>query len=113
MPPLDLTFRDMTPSESVTAAVHRWVDRLGRIDDRIQHCTVVVERPHQSHRHGQQFHVRIELAVPDHTIAVARDPQRDGAHEDVYVAIADAFRAARRQLRDQKRIQRGEIKLHA
>jgi ribosome-associated translation inhibitor RaiA len=110
--PLDLTFRDMPPSDAVTADVRRWVDHLERFADRVQRCTVVIERPHQSHRHGQQFHVRIELSVPDHPIEVARDPQRDGAHEDIYVAIADAFRAARRQLQDHAQIRRGDVKLH-
>ena len=45
-------------------------------------------------------------------IAVSRDPGIDHAHEDVYVALAHAFRAARRQLQDYARLRRGDIKLH-
>ena len=95
---LDVTFRDMATSPSVIAAAQRWANRLGKLDDRIEFCTLVISRPHQHHRHGQQFHIRIELVRPDRTIEVSRDAGLDGAHEDVYVAIADAFRAARTQM---------------
>lgn len=111
--PVDITFRGMTSSPSIEAAVQRWADRLVQTYDRIQRCSVVVEVPHRSHRHGQTFHVRIEVAVPHRTISVGRDPGRDPGHEDAYVAIADAFRAARRQLQDHARIERGDVKLHA
>jgi len=111
--PLDLTFRDMAPSDTVTTTVNRWLDRLDKLGQRIDHCSVVIERPHQSQRHGQGFHIRVELAVPDRVISVARDPARDEAHTNVHSAIADAFRAARRQLQEHAQIQRGEVKLHA
>lgn len=110
---LDVTFRDMPSSESVIATAQRWANRVGKLDTRIERCSVVISRPHQHHRHGQQFRVRIELVRPDLTIAVTRDPGLDGAHEDVYVALSDAFRAARRQLQDHTRIRRGDVKLHA
>lgn len=111
--PLDLTFRDMEPSEAVTAAIRTSLDRLGRISDRILRCVAVVEKPHASQRHGQGFHVRLELTVPDRVIAISRDPGEDDDHMNVYVAIGDAFRAARRQLHDHAEIQRGDVKTHA
>ena len=110
--PLEITFRGMTPSPSVETAVRRWVDRLAATSGRIHRCHVVVELPHRHSRHGQAFHVRVELDVPERTITVSRDPARDPSHEDVYVAVGDAFRAARRQLQDFQQIQRGEIKHH-
>lgn len=103
----------MSPSPAVEAAIERWVERLDHKFARIQRCSVVIEVPHRSQRQGQTFHVRIDLAVPDRTLTVNRDPGLDPAHEDVYVAIADAFRAVRRQLLDHAAIQRGEVKLHA
>jgi hypothetical protein len=44
--------------------------------------------------------VRIDLTVPGAELVVSRDPELDHGHEDVYVAIRDAFDAARRQLAD-------------
>jgi len=37
---------------------------------------------------------------------------KDHAHEDVYVALRDAFKAARRQLQDSIRKKRGKVKQH-
>ena len=39
-------------------------------------------------------------------------PDDEHAHEDVYVAIRDAFDAARRQLQDQIRTSQGKVKVH-
>lgn len=97
----------------MTNAVERWADRLGHHYDRIQRCEVVIEQPHRSSRSGGTFHVRIDLQIPNQTITVSRDSGRDPAHEDVYVAIADAFRAARRQLMEHVEVQRGDVKAHA
>lgn len=110
--PLDLTFRDMEPSDAVTAAIRTSLDQLGAHCDKIQRCEVVVERPHHSKRHGQPFHVRIELAVPERVISVAHDPGDEAAHGNVYTAIHDAFHAARRQVDDHMQILRGHVKHH-
>lgn len=111
--PVDITFRGMDSSSAVEASIHEWAARLDHSFDRIERCDVVVEIPHRHQRQGQTFHVRIEIAVPNHVITVSRDPGLDPKHEDVYVAVADAFRAARRQLQDHARIERGDVKLHA
>jgi ribosome-associated translation inhibitor RaiA len=111
--PLEITFRDMTASPSAEAFVERWADRLERAYDRIEHCAVTIEVPHRSQRQGKKFHVRIELRVPDQVIVVSRDPGVDPTHQDVFVAISDAFLAARRRLQEHARIQRGEVKHHA
>ena len=47
--------------------------------------------------------VRIDLTVPGEEIVIGREPGHDHAHEDVYVAIRDAFDAAKRQLQDHAR----------
>jgi ribosome-associated translation inhibitor RaiA len=111
--PLEITFRDMAASPAAEAFVERWAGRLERTYDRIEHCAVTIEVPHRSQRQGQKFHVRIELRVPDNFIVVSRDRSVDPAHEDVRVAISDAFVAARRRLQDHARIQRGDVKHHA
>jgi ribosome-associated translation inhibitor RaiA len=104
--PLDITFRNMASSASIERAVRRWVERLERCHDRILGCSVLVERPHNHRTHGHHFHVRIDVNVAGRQIVVSRDPERDPGHEDVYVAIADAFRAARRQLLEHARTRR-------
>ena len=103
----------MDLSPAVESAIRTWVTRLERYYDHIERCAVVIEIPHRHHRQGTTFQVHVHLTVPDRTIAVSRDPTRDTAHENIYVAVANAFRAARRQLQDYARIRRGDVKLHA
>jgi ribosome-associated translation inhibitor RaiA len=110
---LDVTFRGMSPSTSVQEAIQQWRARLEHTYGRIQRCSVVIAQPHQHQRRGKLFHVHVDLTVPGRDIAVSREPARGDDHENVYAAIADAFRAARRQLRDHARIRRGEIKRQA
>lgn len=96
--PIEVRFRDMELSPALDQFVRRWAAKLGRIHERIVHCDVVIERPHQSQRQGQHVHVRVEVGIPGSDIVVSRDQELDGAHEDAFVAVRDAFRAARRQL---------------
>ncbi|MEX1229608.1 MAG: HPF/RaiA family ribosome-associated protein [Planctomycetaceae bacterium] len=110
--PLELSFRNMEHSPEIEADVRNRADKLNEFYDRITACRVVVEAPHQHHQKGNIYHVRIYLSLPQHDIAVDRDPEEHQAHQDVHVAIRDAFDAARRQLQDAARKLRGDIKSH-
>ncbi|HZP42154.1 MAG TPA: HPF/RaiA family ribosome-associated protein [Candidatus Binatia bacterium] len=110
--PLQVTFRNMPRSPAVEAAVRERADKLEEFHGRVTGCRVVIEAPHRRHRQGTLYHVRVDLTVPGREIVVSREPAAHHAHEDVYVAIRDAFDAARRQLEDHVREQRGATKLH-
>lgn len=98
--PVHIKFHGIDVSPSLEQRIREQVEKLEQFCDRITSCEVVVELPHQHHRHGKQFHVRIDLSVPGSDIVVSRDPGEGDAHEDPYVAVRDAFLAARRQLED-------------
>lgn len=102
------TFRDMPPSASLQAAAERWVGRLEQVYDRIVGCHVAIARPHRHPLHDSPFQVRIVLAVPGANLSVSQQTSKDA-----YVAIADAFRAARRQLLDHAAQQRGFVEVAA
>jgi dienelactone hydrolase len=87
--------------------IARETEVLERFHDRITSCRVVVSTPHRRHRRGRVWHVRIDLNVPGAEIVVGREPGLDPGHEDLGLALRDAFRAARRQLRDHVRKVRG------
>ena len=110
---LHLSFRDMESSPAVDARVRERAARLERYFDRITACRVVIESPHQHHHQGRRFRVRIDLTVPDGEIVADTGRSASSAHEDVHVAIRDAFDTARRNLEDWARRRRGEVKLHA
>ena len=88
----------MPRSPAVEDQIQRRALRLGRSFNRLQRCDVWIEQPHHHARKGNTFRVRLELVVPGETLVVNRDAGVDHTHENVYVAIADAFRAARRQV---------------
>lgn len=98
--PLQITFRHMKHSEAVADAIRERAERLEHFYDRITGCHVIVESPNRPHQQGNLFHVRIDLTVPGEEIVVGRDPPEHHAHEDVYVAVRDAFDAARRRIED-------------
>lgn len=134
--PVQVTFRNMPPSEAIEANIREKANKLASFHNRIMSCRVVVEAPHRHHRKGKAYAVRIELTVPGGELVVnraptrleaaklsllgrsekeltkSREPSRQGAHEDVYVAIRDAFNAAGRKLQDHVRRQSGAVKIH-
>jgi cold shock CspA family protein/ribosome-associated translation inhibitor RaiA len=108
---LHIAFRNMTAPIGMEEAIRERAALLERFHDRITACNVVIEARHR-HRQGNIYHVRIELIVPDREIVVRRDPPEHQAHEDVHVAIRDAFEAAQRRLQDHMREMQGARKLH-
>jgi cold shock CspA family protein len=110
--PLRISFQDMEPSPAVEARIRDKAAMLERFHDRIIGCDVVVEAPHRHHRKGRLYNVRITLSVPGKDIHVGHTGPQDHAHEDVNVAIRDAFDAAVRLLEDHARQMRGDVKSH-
>lgn len=110
--PLQVTFRHMERSDALFADIEEKAEKLDRFSDHIMACRVVVEAPHQHHRKGKLFHVSIDLTVPGGEIVASRSADEHHAHEDVYVAVRDAFSAVQRQLEDYVRKQRHKVKLH-
>ena len=105
--PLQITICGIAPSEALESRIRSKAEKLEEFFDHITSCRVTVEEPHKHHHQGKQYNVRIDISVPGHEIVVNRDH-----HEDVYVALRDAFNAAKRQLEDYVHQLRGDIKTH-
>lgn len=110
--PLQISFHNVDHSPQLEARVREAVAKLEHFYDRIIGCRVAIELPHRHHHQGALYRVRIHLTLPDGDIEVTRSPDEDHAHEDPYVAIRDAFKAARRRLEDYARRRRGVLKTH-
>lgn len=110
--PLQITFHDIDPSEAIEARIRERAAKLEEFCERIISCRVVVEAPHRRNNKGRLYSVRIDLTLPGAEIVVNREPQLNHAHEDVYVAIRDAFNAAQRRIQDYIRRRRGQVKAH-
>jgi cold shock CspA family protein len=126
----------MPPSPAIENNIREKAAKLDSYFDRILGCHVVVEAPHRHHHKGKAYLVRIDLTVPGGELVINRvpkrlnaaalrdpelagkdlaeshEPSKHGAHEDLYVAIRDAFNSAGRKLQDFARKRRGKVKVH-
>ena len=108
--PVQVSFQQMPPSPALRARIRELAARLERFSPNILRCRVRVERPAQHKQQGGLHDIRIDVSVPDEQIIVRHSHPVDRAHEDVYIALRDAFNAARRQLESYERKRRGEVK---
>lgn len=107
-----ITFRGMEPSEAVRSAVEGKMRKLEKVCDCITSCRVTIEEPHRHHHKGKLFHVRIDMTLPGREIVINRNPRDKQAHEDVYVAIRDAFEAARERVESFLQRRKQKVKTH-
>jgi len=105
--PVQVTYRGMESSAALEDAVREKAAKLEQFHPRIVSCRVVIEESARHKTKGKQFVVRIDLKAPGGEVAVNRDHDTD-----VFVALRDAFDAARRKLEDFVREQRGDVKHH-
>jgi ribosome-associated translation inhibitor RaiA len=123
-----ISYRNMDSSEALSGGIREEAQKLETFYQRITSCRVLVDAPHRHHKWGTLYHVTIELGVPGGPLVVRHEPSlhnrlQNGAekvtskhaeaglrHKDVYVAVGDAFKAARRQLQDHARKLRHDVK---
>jgi len=110
--PLRITFQGVEHSEAVEQRIRDKAAKLERFHGDITGCHVVVDVPHKHSHKGHVYEVRIDITVPGGEIVINREPGKNQAHEDVYVAIRDSFDAAVRRIEDHIRKRRGEVKVH-
>ncbi|HLF66535.1 MAG TPA: HPF/RaiA family ribosome-associated protein [Gammaproteobacteria bacterium] len=112
--PLQVTFRESSdPTGAIHAKIEEHVGKLDKFHKNIIGCQVVVEAPHHNHQKGNLYKVRVNLSVPGHKFVASSEARHNHAHEDVYVAVRDAFEAIARQLESLIHIQQGHVKVHA
>jgi ribosome-associated translation inhibitor RaiA len=130
IPPLQVSYRNLEPTEELERRIRDEAAHLERFYDRIIGCRVMVEVPHEHREHGRHVHERVELVVPGGEIVAGREPSLHPAlqqldvpenqkrfevqarHEHALVAVRDAFHVARRRLQDHVRRSRGDVKRH-
>jgi cold shock CspA family protein len=129
--PIQVTFRGLAHSDAIEEVIRERVAWLEQFYPGIVRCRVLLELPHRHRRDGRHFHVRVDLTVPGGSPIVAnhepslhgrlkdlegeahrKQTEIEGVHRHARVAIYEAFDAARRQLEDFARAQRGDVKTH-
>ncbi|MBD3670040.1 MAG: HPF/RaiA family ribosome-associated protein [Gammaproteobacteria bacterium] len=110
--PLQITFRHMEPSEFVENNIRERCDKLEQYHDRIMSCQVTVEAPDKHKHKGGVYHISMDIKIVGGEIVINNKQNDNHAHEDVYVAIRDAFNAAQRRLEEKHRKTKQQVKNH-
>ena len=128
--PIQITFRNMEPSEHVEEWIREGGAKLDEFYNRIMGCRVLVELPSRHRKWGSLYHVRIDLTVPGGELVVNRQPSLHSSiqrideqkvakhlevkapHRELRQAIDDAFKEMGRRLQEYARRQRGDVKTH-
>jgi ribosomal subunit interface protein len=105
--PLQVSLHGIASSDALQNAIREKAEKLDRYYDHIVSCRVVLSLEGRHKRHGRQFTAHIDLKLPGGEIAVTHEHD-----EDLQAALREAFDAARRQLEDYSRQQRGDVKHH-
>lgn len=127
--PVQVTLRNVA-DDTLEDFVREQAAKLERYYRGITSCRVLVEL-HGRHRHGNLYHVRIDLGVPDGELVVKHEPTIHATLQDTAAgkaaksvergklykyprsAIRDAFAEMRRKLQDYVRKRRGLVKQRA
>lgn len=105
--PLQITARDIELTDAIKADITEKAAKLDIFYDRITRCRVIIESPKRHQHDGKLYSVHIYITVPGAELVIKRELDKD-----IYVALRDAFRDARRKLDEFVRKQRGDIKFH-
>jgi cold shock CspA family protein/ribosome-associated translation inhibitor RaiA len=111
--PVQVVFRGMEPSAAAYDRIRERASDLDRLLPGIVSTHVTVQAPHHHHHKGQLYEVRVVVHAPGQEVVVNREGVQDHAHEDVFVAIRDAFDALERRLQDLARRRDHRMAQHA
>ena len=94
-----IVYHNIDQSDAITENVNKRIEKLKRFSNDIMGGRVVLDSPHNHQHKGKVYSVVLEIHTPNKEIVVNQDQHDNHAHEDMYVAIRDAFNAAERQLK--------------
>src|SRR4051794_21521632 len=108
--PLKISFQGGAASEAISTLISENVEALEKLYGRMTACHVVVRVPDHHHRTAQ-FTVNVHLTLPGGIdVTIDHAPQGDNHFADAPAAVHDAFRRAKRLLKDRVSKQRGDVK---
>ena len=105
--PVQVSFHGLDFSEAAETRIREKIAKLEQFFGRITAGRVVVERHHSSSSNlntkDQPFHISIIPEVPGEELVVKCDPKSDASlkdHQDINIALRDAFAVMQRQLKE-------------
>jgi ribosome-associated translation inhibitor RaiA len=109
--PLRISFQGGDTSEALQQLITEHVDSLEQLYGRLTACHVVIRIPDKHHRTSNLFGANIHMTLPGGIdINVDHTPQSDTRFSSPQFAVNDAFRRAKRLLKERAQKQRGAVK---
>jgi ribosome-associated translation inhibitor RaiA len=109
--PLRISFQGSDPSNALRQMIVGHVDALEQLYGRLTACHVVIRVPDKHHRTSGLFSANIHMTLPGGIdINVDQTPQADARFASPQFAVTDAFRRAKRLIKERVHKQRGEVK---
>jgi ribosomal subunit interface protein len=102
-----ITYRGMDASPAMDSRILEYAQKLEEFHPKITMCHVIVDMRDRKKTKGNHYEVRIDAHVPGHEVVASLQE-----HEDAYVAMHQAFDVMYRQLEDDIRRKRGQVKRH-
>lgn len=109
---LKIQFKNCDSTRAIEKSIFDHFEKLDRHFSPIIAGKITVEKPHRSKHQGGLYRVTINLTTPGKELFVGKSPNDELAHNDIYVAIRDAFLSMEKQLRTHFDQLRREVKTH-
>lgn len=97
-----ITFLEPISVEGVAAMVQKEVVKLERVCEMEGSCHVVVDRPNHRRKKGDRYRVQVAVGPAGRSVIAGSDPTAASRNENLHVALSNAFRAARRMLKQRR-----------
>jgi ribosome-associated translation inhibitor RaiA len=109
--PLRISFQGSDPSDALRRMIVEQVDSLEQLYGRLTACHVVIQVPDKHHRTSGLYSANIHMTLPGGIdINVDHTPQADDRFASPQFAVTDAFRRAKRLMKERVHKQRGAVK---
>jgi len=95
---LEISFRDIEHSDAIEFHIREKASKLTERYDDITGIRAVVGLPHNHSQKGKIAHISLEIGMPGEVIAITNDHHDNPEHENMYVALRDAFEKAQRKI---------------
>jgi len=110
---IHITFHQLDHSPKLDRKIRMKAEKMLRAHPFILHCRIVVSLPHRHKLRRNLFEIRMDIKVPGTEIVINKQPGiKERPHEDPYVVINDAFKAAEHLLEKYKEKRHHMVKLH-
>ena len=108
---LKISFQGGDTSDALRQMVVEHVEVLEQLHGRLTACHVVIKVPDKRHRTSNLYSAHVHMTLPGGIdINVDHTPQADDRFSNPQFAVNDAFRRAKRLIKERVHKQRGEVK---